>query len=332
MYMLLYIIGANCDELYCNQCFHQVHYGGRRKDHEFRCLFDYYDKRIDYGEGSFPCKWPTEIIQDEIQGWMLRVAPVRQPIITRGVWEEYCCDVNPKFGKKRKPKNVEDSTSMEPTFYFNRETFETTYDPPPEIAHIKQQEQEQLLREEAQQAAAAEAEAQYYYQQQLQNEQQYYHYSTDDPNNNNNNNNNNNSINDLSHISFDNDYSHLNDSQYSGVNTDFSGWYQQQQPQHESNDAIQHEQHQHHPPGAYNHPPPTNTSMNQQLQRHEQQQYQLQHEQVLQQHVIQQMIDSSRSNESAQKSIHQSSSNSSGSNNTTNSQQPWSKQSLDKKR
>ena len=58
----------HCNELYCNTCFIQIHYGGRRKDHNYRCLFDYYGRRIDYGEGDFPCKWPSEIIQDEIQG------------------------------------------------------------------------------------------------------------------------------------------------------------------------------------------------------------------------------------------------------------------------
>ena len=69
---------AICNEVYCQQCWDQIHYGGRRKDHDFRSLYDYYGKRLDYGDGIFPSKWPTEVIQDEVQGWMLRVAPIRE--------------------------------------------------------------------------------------------------------------------------------------------------------------------------------------------------------------------------------------------------------------
>jgi hypothetical protein len=43
---------AVCNEIYCNQCWHQVHFGGRRKDHEFRSLYDFYGKRLDYGDGK----------------------------------------------------------------------------------------------------------------------------------------------------------------------------------------------------------------------------------------------------------------------------------------
>lgn len=75
-----------CNEVFCQHCFESVHFGGRRKDHAYRSLYDYYNKRIDYGdddpnneEKSFPCTWPSEVQQDEIQGWMLRVAPIRDP-------------------------------------------------------------------------------------------------------------------------------------------------------------------------------------------------------------------------------------------------------------
>ena len=56
------------------QCFTSVHYGGKRSKHKFRSLFDFYNKRVDYGDGEFPSKWPQEIIQDEYSGWFVREA------------------------------------------------------------------------------------------------------------------------------------------------------------------------------------------------------------------------------------------------------------------
>ncbi|CAN0492620.1 unnamed protein product, partial [Discosporangium mesarthrocarpum] len=44
----------------------QVHDGGKRRMHEFRALYDYYGKRVDYGDSEFPSKWPTDIIQVDI--------------------------------------------------------------------------------------------------------------------------------------------------------------------------------------------------------------------------------------------------------------------------
>jgi hypothetical protein len=109
-----------CNEVYCQQCWDQVHFGGRRKTHEFRALFDFYHKRIDYGDGDFPSKWPSEIIQDEVQGWMLRVAPIRDPVaIHVNSWEEY--------------NELEQDGSAGRVFYFNRDTFEASYDLPPEV-------------------------------------------------------------------------------------------------------------------------------------------------------------------------------------------------------
>lgn len=116
---------AVCNEVFCHQCFEHVHYGGRRKDHDFRSLFDYYGKRIDYGDGVFPCKWPSEVIQDEVQGWMLRVAPIRDPVaLHRLGWEEY--------------KELDKNGGPSKVFYFNRSTFEATYDIPPDIAALSQ--------------------------------------------------------------------------------------------------------------------------------------------------------------------------------------------------
>jgi hypothetical protein len=111
---------SDCEEVFCRTCFDQVHYGGRRKNHEFRAMFDYYDKRIDYGDGDFPCTWPSEVIQDEVQGWMLRVAPIREPVRTVGNWEQY--------------NEVEKDGSAGRDFYFNRKTFEATYIEPAEVS------------------------------------------------------------------------------------------------------------------------------------------------------------------------------------------------------
>ncbi len=41
----------------------QVHSGGKRLRHQFRALYDFYGKRVDYGEGDFPSCWPTDIMQ-----------------------------------------------------------------------------------------------------------------------------------------------------------------------------------------------------------------------------------------------------------------------------
>lgn len=107
---------AVCNELYCTNCFEYVHSGGKRRDHDFRCLYDYYGRRIDYGDGGFPCIWPSEILQDEVQGWMLRVAPIREPVSVHEDWEEYA--------------DPDCKTLPIKTFYFNRKTFITSYDKP----------------------------------------------------------------------------------------------------------------------------------------------------------------------------------------------------------
>eukprot|EP00924_Labyrinthula_sp_SR-Ha-C_P014284 snap_masked-scaffold_20-processed-gene-0.34-mRNA-1 protein AED:0.76 eAED:0.77 QI:0/-1/0/1/-1/1/1/0/1043 len=55
----------DCSEFYCEQCFGYVHSGGKRIYHEFRSLYDYFGRRIDYGEGEWPSTWPTELLQEE---------------------------------------------------------------------------------------------------------------------------------------------------------------------------------------------------------------------------------------------------------------------------
>ncbi|GMH88698.1 hypothetical protein TrVE_jg986 [Triparma verrucosa] len=80
---------SNCTEFFCHQCWDSVHFGGKRSKHLFRNLYDYYEKRVDYGDGEFPSKWPSEIEQDEFAGWKLRVYPARKPYKIIGDWEIY---------------------------------------------------------------------------------------------------------------------------------------------------------------------------------------------------------------------------------------------------
>ncbi|TYZ65217.1 hypothetical protein PybrP1_003992 [[Pythium] brassicae (nom. inval.)] len=93
----------------CDNC------GGRRRRHAFRCLYDFYAKRVDYGDGEFPSKWPSEIEQDEKDGWGLRMYPRRLPTEVRGSWERY-----------------EDANTGREWFY-NKDTAASTYSPPREF-------------------------------------------------------------------------------------------------------------------------------------------------------------------------------------------------------
>jgi hypothetical protein len=122
-----------CNEFFCHKCWGVIHHGGRRKDHEFRALFDYYGKRIDYGDGNYPCKWPSEVQQDDVQGWMLRVAPIRNPVAVYGDWEHY-------FTSREEDPNYDTYVKEEgSSFFFNRKTFEATYDAPPELEQTSEQ-------------------------------------------------------------------------------------------------------------------------------------------------------------------------------------------------
>jgi hypothetical protein len=119
-----------CNEFYCHKCWGTVHSGGKRKDHEFRALYDYYGKRIDYGDGNYPCKWPSEVQQDDVQGWMLRVAPIREPVAVVGDWEQY-------FIKREDDPNYDSYIKDEgQSFFFNRKTFEATYTAPDDLLHV----------------------------------------------------------------------------------------------------------------------------------------------------------------------------------------------------
>ena len=39
---------ATCVEFFCLQCWDAVHFGRKRANHKFQCLYDFYGKRIDY--------------------------------------------------------------------------------------------------------------------------------------------------------------------------------------------------------------------------------------------------------------------------------------------
>ena len=54
-----------------------VHFGGKRKKHKFRALYDFYGKRVDYGDGEWPSVWPSEIEQDELIGWQRKAREVQ---------------------------------------------------------------------------------------------------------------------------------------------------------------------------------------------------------------------------------------------------------------
>ncbi len=111
---------AQCSEFFCNQCWDSVHFGGKRAKHNFRNLYDYYEKRVDYGDGEFPSHWPSEVQQDEFSGWNLRVYPARQPYKIVGEWEIYINDETDKKGGKE-------------FFYHNRLKHLSQYDKPEDL-------------------------------------------------------------------------------------------------------------------------------------------------------------------------------------------------------
>jgi hypothetical protein len=79
----------DCGEFYCDSCYSAVHYGGKRKKHAFRALFDYYGKRIDYGETEYPSMWPSELQQDEHHGWCERPLSAKQQLeVDNGEWSK----------------------------------------------------------------------------------------------------------------------------------------------------------------------------------------------------------------------------------------------------
>lgn len=138
--------------------------------HEFRALYDFYEKRVDYGDGEFPSKWPSEIEQDDKDGWELRMYPRRQPVEVKEPWEKYVDAVTGKewfYNKETKASSYSppsafqtitagtDSSSDQQTssdwakyydetqgveYYYNSKTFESTFTQPADFATARQQQ------------------------------------------------------------------------------------------------------------------------------------------------------------------------------------------------
>tara|TARA_B110000305_G_C19410208_1_gene625001 strand:- start:423 stop:1832 length:1410 start_codon:yes stop_codon:yes gene_type:complete len=109
---------GDCKEFFCVQCWNSVHFGGKRSKHVFRQLYDYYERRVDYGDGEFPSRWPSEIEQDEFSGWRLRVYPARKPYKTIGNWEIYTDEEGSRW------------------FYHNRMKHLSVYEKPEELKDL----------------------------------------------------------------------------------------------------------------------------------------------------------------------------------------------------
>ena len=112
---------AACGEFFCSQCWDSVHFGGKRAKHGFRQLYDFYEKRVDYGDGEFPGRWPSEIEQDEFAGWRLRVYPARKPYKVVGDWEIYMDGEDDDSGR---------------FFYHNRMKHLSQYNKPEELKTV----------------------------------------------------------------------------------------------------------------------------------------------------------------------------------------------------
>ncbi|CAN0132260.1 unnamed protein product [Ascophyllum nodosum] len=112
---------ADCGEFFCSACFQKVHGGGKRLYHEFRALYDYYGRRVDYGDGEFPSCWPTEIAQDDENGWRRRVSPEGGASEEVGDWIQYTDDT----GGSHSGEDLYYNTAT------GRVTGESTYQPTP---------------------------------------------------------------------------------------------------------------------------------------------------------------------------------------------------------
>ena len=96
----------------------QVHFGGKRARHPFRALYDAFGRRVDYGDGDFDLAsmWPSELIQDDVAGILLRIAPHRDPAETAGTWQRY------------------DDREAGVSYYYNPVSGEGTYEEPAAVA------------------------------------------------------------------------------------------------------------------------------------------------------------------------------------------------------
>lgn len=131
----------DCQEFFCVTCWPQIHFGGKRKQHYYRPLYDAYDHRIDYGDGEWPSVWPSEIHQDEHVGWTLASEP---PTDIKTTWDATGGVVSPPPKRKAgiiqvAPKDIVERGENQwvkymddsgwPAYY-NESTGENTYDRP----------------------------------------------------------------------------------------------------------------------------------------------------------------------------------------------------------
>ena len=127
---------GQCTEFFCAECWDAVHFGGKRKGHKFRCLYDYYRRRIDYGDGEFPSIWPTELEQDDLYGWHKRGEDPRAKSRGSGGGSVPGAPSTSSTGALSLPlENIQRWAKYwdEPSgayFYFNAETSESTYERP----------------------------------------------------------------------------------------------------------------------------------------------------------------------------------------------------------
>lgn len=141
-----------CQEFFCNECWSQVHYGGKRASHRFRSLYDAYGRRVDYGDGdlsAFESRWPSEILQDDVNGILLRIAPHREPVETIGAWQRYedCGDAHTSKDRKVDGDVTDEGNGAQAvSFYYNPITGEGTYEPP--LAIERQSQQQQLQQQQ----------------------------------------------------------------------------------------------------------------------------------------------------------------------------------------
>lgn len=129
-----YMECSDCCDVYCSSCYHQVHSGGKRKLHKFRAIYDYYGKRVDYGDGEFPSIWPTDIEQDDINGWRTREVTTESntewSLLEGGVSSSITDGTSWDM-------HFDDSAKR--TYFFNTVTGESTYETPQDILQLQMQ-------------------------------------------------------------------------------------------------------------------------------------------------------------------------------------------------
>ena len=117
---------------------------GKEEETPISLLIRLLQKRVDYGDGEFPSKWPSEINQDEMYGWHKLG---EDPRANRRA------DQNPSalalpLDQVQKWNKYWDETSGA-FFYFNTESSESTYERPLSYRSVAVDEEEEEDPEEA---------------------------------------------------------------------------------------------------------------------------------------------------------------------------------------